>query len=248
MHRQAEEEAERLHDEQLARALLRQERQQQQLQQQQHQHDDFDLTRSEEAMIMNGGHSRSPDEGASHSRTSGGANRYLNQDQLYELLDAMQVDADFVAGFESVYGDVHPLFHTGAVKNAFSLAKSRGQPLLLYLHNEAAEDTVAFCCGTLNTPGVASMLDENFVVWVGSVRESLDSSLQAHLGITTFPFFAVLGDTGDATMSLLELIQGIMTADHFIAALFQVLERHMPTITAAHAQRYLSFSLSLSLV
>jgi hypothetical protein len=84
---------------------------------------------------------------------------------------------------------------------------------------------------------VVTVLDESFVVWVGAVGTTLDQSLQSYLGITEFPFFAVLGSTGDVTMTLLELIQGVKSADLFIANLFHVLEQHLPAITATHIQR-----------
>jgi len=83
--------------------------------------------------------------------------------------DTFDVMIQFQHNFVERYGDVHPPFYVGPLKNAIEEAggsrAAERRPLLLYLHHDSSVLTHIFCSQILCSQQLVSYVTHNFVTW-----------------------------------------------------------------------------------
>jgi len=104
-------------------------------------------------------------------------------------------DADamiqFQQNFEERYGEVHPHFYIGPLKNAIDEAAGSNaterRPLLVYLHHDNSILSNIFCSQILCSQQLVSFVSQNFVIWSWDVtddtnRQRFVNMLVVHFG------------------------------------------------------------------
>jgi hypothetical protein len=84
----------------------------------------------------------------------------------------------------------------------------------------------------LCSPTLSEFINENFVLWIGEINVPLEKVQPqlAMMGVTNFPFLALLADLGGGAISVVEIIQGLMAEDELMVRLLQVLENQGPLL------------------
>jgi FAS-associated factor 2 len=107
-----------------------------------------------------------------------------------------------------------PEFFEGSYVRAVAHAHQQQKFLLVYLHSPIHEDTQLFCSNFLCSPAVRQYLDENVVLWGGSVHQAEAYNLSNVLKAARFPFLALLACQSSRSVQLLERVQGAAGAAH----------------------------------
>jgi FAS-associated factor 2 len=140
-----------------------------------------------------------------------------------------------VLEFEEQYGTAHPAFFEGSMREALVHARNDSRFLLVYLHSPEHIDTRTFCREVLSSRVVVEFLEANFVLWSLGVQYPAGHEASISLSATTYPFVALL-DTSRSETSILDAVEGLTTADEFVARLAGALAEHEPRLAAARAQ------------
>ncbi|KAF3034753.1 hypothetical protein E8E11_002619 [Didymella keratinophila] len=158
-------------------------------------------------------------------------------------LNPRDTAARFIREFEEEYGPNDLPFHEGGYASAFDLAKKELKFLLVVLVSPEHDLTAPFIRSTLLDPSVASFLcdpSNNILLWAGSVTDSEAYSVSSALGLTKFPFSAVIVHTpsvSSSAMGIASRIAGPVSASQYLAKLRSAMATHKEALDRVRAQR-----------
>ena len=150
---------------------------------------------------------------------------------------------------------IMPEFQVCGHYEALSRARNASKFLVCYLHAPAHQSARRFCRETLTDPLVSTFLNENFVVWGGSVTQSRDAyRLAQALRVSKYPCVAVLTSTSiiqnfgglsalsrrqvaSSSMALMAVFEGFLSPESTIQLLQRILDDHGPMLVAARAEQ-----------
>ncbi|KAI3822085.1 hypothetical protein L1987_09666 [Smallanthus sonchifolius] len=165
--------------------------------------------------------------------TNSVANGGSMSNPLVSVSTAASEAMDFVSRFESEYGDRHPNFFSEGFMDALQLSRREFKLLFVYLHSPDHPDTPAFCEGTLCSEVLSAFVNENFVAWGGSIRESEGFKMSNSLKASRFPFCAVVMAATNQRIALLQQVEGPKSPEEMLTLLQRVLEESAPVLVTA---------------
>eukprot|EP01102_Stenamoeba_stenopodia_P008402 TRINITY_DN2412_c0_g1_i1.p1 TRINITY_DN2412_c0_g1~~TRINITY_DN2412_c0_g1_i1.p1 ORF type:complete len:428 (-),score=92.24 TRINITY_DN2412_c0_g1_i1:151-1266(-) len=194
------------------------------------------------SLVSFGGETASPSPPSAPSRTASATDPFFTaigggDEQILTVLDRWKASDIFTTVFESKYGSTHPSFNCETARSALLKAKREAKMLMVYLHHPLHDNTDLFCF-TLCSPAISEFIDENFILWVGEINISLSQveGQLAAIGVTAFPFLAVISDLGSGSIGIVDIIQGIMGEDELMVRLLQTVENQSATLEKLRAE------------
>jgi len=109
--------------------------------------------------------------------------------------------------------------------------------IVIYVHDDQHDNTLPFCTGTLCTEAVSNFIDENFIFYVANLtndRKAQDIFFEK-LGITSMPFLSLVSAVGGG-LSVLDVMQGLISGDELIARLMNAQETHNHLLESARVR------------
>ncbi|KAF7838301.1 plant UBX domain-containing protein 10-like [Senna tora] len=148
------------------------------------------------------------------------------QPQHFQALDHHHHPEEwaFLDTFERQYGTVHPFFYACRLKEALKLAEEDKKLVFMYLHSPEHPYARSFCNETLRSEVVRQFLDVNFVCWGGVADGGEGLKMVATLRPPTFPFCAVIAPSSDGSLTLLQQIEGPVSASELVEILQRTME------------------------
>lgn len=133
----------------------------------------------------------------------------------------------FVQSFnrDFVTSEIKPNFVAEGFMEALSRSQREFKLMFVYLHSPDHPDVPGFCTGCLCNQMVAEFVNENFVVWGGSVRGVEGFKMSNSFNASRFPFCAVVMAAANQRLALLSQIEGPRTPEEMINILQQVVEQ-----------------------
>jgi hypothetical protein len=114
----------------------------------------------------------------------------------------------FISDFNSSFGLRGPRFHDNSYQSAVATAFRESKFLLIYLHSPLHEDTDRFCEQVLCSPQFVEMTSANVVLWGGRVFDPEAYGLSTQLGVSAYPFMALLICQSARSAQIADRIQG----------------------------------------
>ena len=114
----------------------------------------------------------------------------------------------FIEDFNTNYGQHHARFHDNSYQTAVSAAFQQSKFLLVYLHSPLHEDTDRFCQQVFCQTAFTNVANQHMVVWGGNVWDAEAYGLSSQLGVTSFPFMALLVCQSTRSAQIADRIQG----------------------------------------
>ncbi|XP_050436215.1 FAS-associated factor 2 [Adelges cooleyi] len=143
----------------------------------------------------------------------------------------------FIETFESLYGNVHPVFYRGSYKQALNDAKQELRFLVVYLHQNDHTHSSNFCNSVLTNSDVISFLNEsNTLFWACERETNQGSRVASALYASSSPYVAVIVLI-ESRMILVARMEGPVTAEEFVRRLRTVFETNEAYLVAARAER-----------
>lgn len=102
-----------------------------------------------------------------------------------------------------------PRFLPLSFQEATRLAAREHKFLVVYLHAPLHEHTPSFLSQTLNTDTLTSFLDDNLLVWGGSIHSADAYHTSQLLDASAFPFLALLACHNPPHLTVLEHMEGL---------------------------------------
>ncbi|XP_058086794.1 plant UBX domain-containing protein 10 [Magnolia sinica] len=155
---------------------------------------------------------------------------------LVSLSAAAAEALDFISAFERDYGSTRPNFVAEGFMDALQRARREFRMLFVYLHSPDHPDTPAFCQGSLCSELVSAFVNENFVVWGGSIRASEGFKMSNSLKASRYPFCAVVMQATNQRIALLQQVEGPKSPEQMIEILQKVVEESSPSLVAARLE------------
>ncbi|XP_028774676.1 plant UBX domain-containing protein 10 [Neltuma alba] len=152
--------------------------------------------------------------------------------RLLPLSAAASEAMDFVAGFEREYGATRPNFASEGFMDALQRSRNAFKLLFVYLHSPEHPDTPLFCERTLCSEALVAFVNENFVSWGGSIRNSEGFKMSNSLKASRFPFCAVVMAATNQRIALLQQVEGPKSPEEMLTILQRVLEESAPVLIA----------------
>lgn len=149
---------------------------------------------------------------------------------------AVSEAAAFVAVFEREFGVIRPGFVVEGFMDALQRSRREYKLLFVYLHSPDHLDTQGFCERTLCDEAFAGFVNENFVAWGGSIRESEGFKMSNSLKASRFPFCAVVMAATNNRVALLQQIEGPKSPEEMLSVLQRVLEESSPVLVSARLE------------
>ncbi|KAG8378812.1 hypothetical protein BUALT_Bualt07G0023800 [Buddleja alternifolia] len=132
-----------------------------------------------------------------------------------------QEEWDFLATFEQQYGTMHPFFYACWFKDALKIGEDEHKLMFMYIHSPEHPFTPSFCRETLCSEVVVQFLDANFVCWGGLASRGEGLQMATALGVSSFPFCAVVAPAAGDNLAVLQQLEGPVSP----AELLEVLQR-----------------------
>ncbi|KAL1333932.1 hypothetical protein AAHE18_11G140200 [Arachis hypogaea] len=129
----------------------------------------------------------------------------------------------FLESFEQQYGNNHPFFYACRFRKAVKLAEQDHRFMFMYLHSPDHNFANVFCKGTLCSELVMQFLDMNFVCWGALADRGEGMQMVSMLRPSTFPCCAVIAPAPGDSMTVLQQLEGPLSA----AELVEILQRTM---------------------
>ncbi|XP_071730641.1 plant UBX domain-containing protein 10-like [Rutidosis leptorrhynchoides] len=142
----------------------------------------------------------------------------------------------FVSMFEREYGDVHPNFACESFMDALQRSRREFKLMFVYLHSPDHPDTPLFCEESLCSEVLSAFVNENFVAWGGSIRDSEGFKMSNSLKASRFPFCAVVMAATNQRIALLQQVEGPKSTEEMLTVLQRVLEESSPVLVAARLE------------
>jgi len=146
----------------------------------------------------------------------------------------------FARDYDMKYDGVRrPQFFADGYREAAASARRQSKTLLVYLHSPLHSDTPDFCRGVLADDTFLAFAQRSCVLWAADACESDGYSLADALGVTTFPFVAVLLCRSGGE-EVVDRVQGFSTPDELVprlGAAIAVHEEHLTRTRLADRER-----------
>ncbi|CAM8912662.1 unnamed protein product [Rhodiola kirilowii] len=143
------------------------------------------------------------------------------QSQAASVLDDHSA---FLACFEQQHGTLHPFFYTCSFEDGMKLARDELKFMFMYLHSPLHPFVHSFCRETLCCEVVVQFLDANFVSWGGVAEWGEGVHMCSTLKPNSFPFCALIAPSADNSISVLQQIEGPVSADELVEILTRTIE------------------------
>lgn len=114
----------------------------------------------------------------------------------------------FIDEFDADFGVQHPTFAAGSYQTAVQQAYRDSKFLLVYIHSPMHDETAKFCHQALCTEGISRFINENMIMWAGSVWHPEAYALSSQLRATSYPFLAVLICQSERAVQVADRISG----------------------------------------
>jgi len=138
----------------------------------------------------------------------------------------------FLAEFDSTFSAQHPVLHDNSFKTAVAKAFSASKFLLIYLHSPLHEDTDRFCQQVFCSPTLSSFVDNsNIVTWAGKVWDPEAYKLSSELGVSCFPYLALLVCYSNRQFKVAVPIQGFTDERTLTEKLQSAITQFAPDVT-----------------
>uniref|UniRef100_A0A7N0RAB2 UBX domain-containing protein n=1 Tax=Kalanchoe fedtschenkoi TaxID=63787 RepID=A0A7N0RAB2_KALFE len=132
----------------------------------------------------------------------------------------------FLACFEQQHGATHPFFYTCSFEDAVKLARDERKFVFMYLHSPQHPFAQSFCRETLRREVIVQFLDANFVSWGGIAESGEGMRMASAMRPASYPFCAVIAPSPDSSISVLQQIEGPVSADELVEILQRTVEEH----------------------
>ncbi|XP_071737449.1 plant UBX domain-containing protein 10-like [Rutidosis leptorrhynchoides] len=142
----------------------------------------------------------------------------------------------FVSMFEREYGDLHPSFVGESFMDALQRSRREFKLMFVYLHSPDHPDTPLFCEESLCNEVLSAFVNENFVAWGGSIRDSEGFKMSNSLKASRFPFCAVVMAATNQRIALLQQVEGPKSPEEMLTVLQRVLEESSPVLVSARLE------------
>ncbi|KAG4304323.1 hypothetical protein PORY_002298 [Pneumocystis oryctolagi] len=141
----------------------------------------------------------------------------------------------FIQKFEKKHGTTHIPFFEGGYLDALALAKKDLMFFMVILQSDLHDDTNSFNRITLTNENLIQfIINNNILVWAGSVHEPEAFQVSNSLNCTRFPFIAIstshLHHSNTSNISSLARIEGFISPNDMISTLETYVAQHLPTI------------------
>jgi len=153
-----------------------------------------------------------------------------------EDIDPAQQAQRFIQSYKAAYGDRHPRFIEASIRQATTQAKSEYKFLMVYLHSPEHQDTDKFCSDVLGSPELVTYANQHFVSWGGDVRYTDAYQLSGRLGVTAYPYVALLNTALDNRVQLIAAVQGLLPAEQLLAVMVRSVEEQGALLVAQRAE------------
>jgi len=121
---------------------------------------------------------------------------------------------------------VYPRVFNGSYQDACNASKAEFKFLVVYLHSSIHQDTDTFCREVLCTELITDFLNEHFLFWGGDVSVAESYKLSTLLDASSFPFLAVICNNTIGGTTIVDRIEGRLSAEDLITKLTNILETH----------------------
>ncbi|KAH6590320.1 hypothetical protein BASA61_005316 [Batrachochytrium salamandrivorans] len=143
----------------------------------------------------------------------------------------------FKEDFAMQYGLKSPQFYSGTYTQALNFAKREIRYVLAVLQSDEHDDTAVFCRETLASETFINFVSErNLVVWGGNIQEAEAFKVGTVLGVTAYPFMALIAPQG-SRMAAVHRFEGLMSTDRIISKLTRLFNRFDVLLAGARADR-----------
>eukprot|EP01104_Vermistella_antarctica_P012072 TRINITY_DN3433_c5_g1_i1.p2 TRINITY_DN3433_c5_g1~~TRINITY_DN3433_c5_g1_i1.p2 ORF type:complete len:518 (-),score=137.52 TRINITY_DN3433_c5_g1_i1:165-1718(-) len=154
------------------------------------------------------------------------------------VLNRLTVGPNFVKEYEEMYGDTHPTMSTEPFDVILNRVTSEYGLLLAYIHYPEHDNTVPYCFGVIGTQLFAELVNDQFTFWVGQMSKGDEEQVRSTFGVQEFPCIAIMGAVGVAgSLSLLQIVQGTLSADALICQLYELVDTYKPQLEAMKKKR-----------
>ncbi|KAL3824866.1 hypothetical protein ACJIZ3_020895 [Penstemon smallii] len=143
----------------------------------------------------------------------------INQPQI------IQEEWAFLANFEQHYGTTHPFFYACRFVDALKIAEDEHKFVFMYLHSPEHPFTPSFCRETLCTEIIVQFLDANFVCWGALANRGEGLQMATTLGVSTFPFCAVVAPSSGDNLAILQQMEGPVSPAELVEILQSTIEQ-----------------------
>ncbi|CAN6660655.1 hypothetical protein TRVA0_032S01354 [Trichomonascus vanleenenianus] len=152
-------------------------------------------------------------------------------------VDPKTVAARFARNFEEKYGEHTLPFFEGGYSQALEEAKTGLKYFVVVLESVEHDLTESFNRDVMLNPQVVQLMKRpDIVLWAGDVRESESYQLASELGVTKFPFCALIAPAPKThtsnlvVMTILARLKGVVDAARFVSTLEEKMETHQPKL------------------
>ncbi|KAG5519803.1 hypothetical protein PMAC_000076 [Pneumocystis sp. 'macacae'] len=159
----------------------------------------------------------------------------LTTKQIQKFINPRNTSEKFIREFEKKYGAIHIPFFEGGYTEALTSAKNDLMFLMVILQSDLHDETNTFNKITLTDENLIQfIINNNILVWAGSVHEPEAFQVSNSLNCTRFPFIAIsishLHDSNTSNISSLARIEGFILPGDMIATLETYIAQHFPKI------------------
>eukprot|EP00941_MAST-03F_sp_MAST-3F-sp1_P000433 g433.t1 len=110
--------------------------------------------------------------------------------------------------YNSTYTSHHPKYQECSYQEAVKRAKRESKFLLVYLHSPEHSNTLPFCMSIFSDPNLREFIDNNMLVWGGSVHYPDGCRAAQSMGVTTYPSLVMILSTTSRGAAMADRIAG----------------------------------------
>ncbi|KAG4301965.1 hypothetical protein PCK1_001941 [Pneumocystis canis] len=152
----------------------------------------------------------------------------------FQKSNPRDISEKFIQEFEKKHGTTHIPFFEGGYTEGLSIAKKDLMFFMVILQSDLHDDTNSFNQTTLTDEKLIQfIINNNILVWAGSVHEPEAFQVSNSLNCTRFPFITISIPhlhPNTSNMSSLARIEGFISPNDMIATLETYIAQHLPTI------------------
>ncbi|CAH1247601.1 FAF2 [Branchiostoma lanceolatum] len=164
------------------------------------------------------------------------AYRLIIPDPRRIVRDPLADVESFIAKFQSLYGENHPVFYRGSYSQALNDAKKEIRFLVVFLHGENDDQSAEFSRTSLCAPEVIDFLGARSLFWACSVEFPEGYRVSQALRPRSYPFVSLIC-LREHKMTVVARLEGVVPADELIARLMHVMEENEPALAQVRADR-----------
>lgn len=162
--------------------------------------------------------------------------RLIGTDSRTSLTNPIEDVLDFIRVYEEKYSSVHPVFYQGTYSQVLNDAKHELKFLLIYLHNDNAVDTLAFCRDTLSHTDIITYINTNFLFWGCSSKSGEGYKVSQLFRPKHYPYMAVVV-LKDNRMTIVSRMEGYCDSNILLHRLTTVVAEFEINLVQARTDR-----------